>query len=330
MTNEVREPPLVSAVIPSVLRSGLHRVVACAREQQVAGGVEVVVVVDTDVSDEQRRELEGIADVVILTGGRRGAGVARNLGVRSATAPYVAFLDDDDEWCAGHLASAIDVLEDADDRADVVGARVCQTTPDGSTSGPVPRHLLRPDQDVLEYLFRGRRPDIARPSIYTSTLVARREVALRSPWREGLPRHQDWEWLRSVQASGHVVRQSAHLGARIQMGSVGSISATSDWRTSLEWGRSWRREASRAVYADFVAGQPLRYAMQARSSAGVRACVRELSSAGAWPSLGTLALGLGGALPRGVALRAVTLAARVRGPRGRRAGVLATAEGVSP
>jgi len=297
------DAPLVSVVIPTVLRPRLARAVAHARGQEVPGRVEVVVAVDTVPGDDELRAVSELADTVVLTGGRRGAGTARNLGVEASTAPYVAFLDDDDEWHPGHLAAAIAALDDPADPADVVGARVTQVLSGGVASGPVPRDLLPPGDDVLEYLFRGRRPDIARPSIYTSTLVARRETAVATPWRAGLRRHQDWEWLRAVQASGGTVRQSPHPGARIHMGSAGSISGTADWESSLAWGRTWRGSRSPRVYADFVAGQPLRYATQSRSLPGVLACLREVASARALPSPQTLVLGLGGLVPRDRALR---------------------------
>ena len=41
----------------------------------------------------------------------RGPGAARNTGLERATAPFVAFLDADDEWRDGFLASAVHILQ---------------------------------------------------------------------------------------------------------------------------------------------------------------------------------------------------------------------------
>lgn len=51
---------------------------------------------------------------VLSTGGGRGGGAARNLGAVSASAGWLAFLDDDDEWDPGYLASCGRLMTDQD------------------------------------------------------------------------------------------------------------------------------------------------------------------------------------------------------------------------
>ena len=60
-------------------------------------------------------------DVIVLPE-NQGA-VARNIGVATATTPYVAFCDDDTWWDPGSLDLAADLL-DADDRIAVLTARI--------------------------------------------------------------------------------------------------------------------------------------------------------------------------------------------------------------
>ncbi len=43
-----------------------------------------------------------------------GPGAARNVALMRATSPYVAFLDDDDEWLPGKLEAQVSVLEQSD------------------------------------------------------------------------------------------------------------------------------------------------------------------------------------------------------------------------
>ncbi|MER5999413.1 glycosyltransferase [Nonomuraea angiospora] len=62
-------------------------------------------------------------DVHVVGAGRDLGAPARNLGVRLAETPYVAFADDDSWWAPGALERAADVL-DAHPRLAVLGARV--------------------------------------------------------------------------------------------------------------------------------------------------------------------------------------------------------------
>ena len=83
-----------------------------------------IVVVDNQSSDGTaaaiRREFP---NVQLISAGRNLGGAARNLGVRSATSPYVAFCDDDCWWEAGSIRWAADVL-DAHPKIAVMSARI--------------------------------------------------------------------------------------------------------------------------------------------------------------------------------------------------------------
>ncbi|WP_336204964.1 glycosyltransferase family 2 protein [Nonomuraea sp. LPB2021202275-12-8] len=61
--------------------------------------------------------------VRVVEAGRNLGAPARNLGVRMAETPYVAFADDDSWWASGALELAADTL-DAHPRLAVLGARV--------------------------------------------------------------------------------------------------------------------------------------------------------------------------------------------------------------
>jgi GT2 family glycosyltransferase len=64
-----------------------------------------------------------LPDVTVVSLPTNRGAPARNVGVRLADTPYVAFADDDSWWEAGSLARAVEVL-DAHPRAAVVAARV--------------------------------------------------------------------------------------------------------------------------------------------------------------------------------------------------------------
>lgn len=72
--------------------------------RQTVRNLELIVVNDGS-ADGSRTVVERIADPRIRVLNQENAGVsaARNAGIRCGTAPYVAFLDADDEWCPDFL-----------------------------------------------------------------------------------------------------------------------------------------------------------------------------------------------------------------------------------
>src|SRR3954454_5366367 len=95
----------VSVIVPTVLRPELARALVSVRELGISA--EIILVVDKNDASATQVEVVGMADRVIYTGGGRGAGHARNLGLSAASAPWVAFLDDDDEFLDGKLKAQV-------------------------------------------------------------------------------------------------------------------------------------------------------------------------------------------------------------------------------
>lgn len=288
----------VSVVIPTTGRVDLLDAVLSVRAQDCTNPVEIVVVADGVA--ELPAGVEERVDRIVRHPERRGGGAARNSGVGAATGRYVAFLDDDDLWEPHKLATQLQVLAGAaDPDRTVLSSRHVHVRADRpGCSAPSPKRLLRPGVGVASYLFERRRPGAGRASMYTSTLMCSRELALEVPWDHELARHQDWDWVvRLDRAPGVEFRQAPEALVRIRTGSVGSISAGGDWESSLAWADSRLREQP-AVYADFVTAQSLRYAVAARSGRGGREIIGRLVAARRLPRLGPLLIGVGGLLPR--------------------------------
>jgi hypothetical protein len=89
----------------------------------------------------------------------------------------------------------------------------------------------------------------------------------------------------------------------VSIGSANSISAKPDWHASLEWARAWQQAWDPQTYADFLAAQVLRYAIQARDRRGVALTLGELRRAGTLPSGWSTYSGLLGFVPRQLAER---------------------------
>lgn len=292
----------VSVVIPTVLRPELGRAIASARDQQ---DVEMEIVVAVDRAEDQcsTAELDLLdgADRVVFTGGGARGGRARNLGVRLATGDFVAFLDDDDEWLPTKTHRQLQQWAALDGPGWVLGARVVERQENSRhVSSRVPEALVTAGCRIEDYLFLRRRASVGRASFFTSCLLTERSLATAVPWAENLPRHQDWDWLMRAQAVGARFTQHPDIAAIYQIGSAGSVSAGADWRTSLAWGERWRHTWRPQTFTDFVTGQPLRYAVQSRSAAGVLRCLSRIARTARFPSPGPIGMAVGSVVPRHV------------------------------
>lgn len=293
----------VSVVIPTVLRPSLARAVAGARHQQGPAEIEIVVVVDRaekDCSDAELAPLDR-ADRVVFTGGGARGGRARNLGVHQATGDVVAFLDDDDEWLPTKTLHQLEQWTALGGSGWVIGARAVERLELSWKLSPrVPESLIVQGNRIEDYLFLRRRAAVGRASFFTSCVVTDRALAAAVPWAECLPRHQDWDWLLRAQGAGARFCQHPDIAMVYRIGSPGSVSAGADWRTSLAWAERWRRRWSPQTYVDFVTGQPLRYAVQARSVPGILQCLGRIAQAARVPSAGPVVMAVGSVVPRPV------------------------------
>jgi glycosyltransferase involved in cell wall biosynthesis len=106
--------PRVSVVIPTQGRASL----SCALDsvfRQTEPDFEVIVVDDHAPPGRIAETLGGRVDPrlrCVTLSGRGGAAAARNRGISCATADYIAFLDDDDEWLPDKLATQMRVIDE--------------------------------------------------------------------------------------------------------------------------------------------------------------------------------------------------------------------------
>ncbi|WEG08166.1 glycosyltransferase [Microbacterium horticulturae] len=289
----------ISVVIPTTGRKSLARAVASVFAQEGAPPVQVIVV--PDGPDARRAVAPGLAarpDLVVLNVVERIGGAAcRNLGVQAADGELVAFLDDDDEWLPTKLRDQVaEFVSHAEAASEpIIGCFSVQRAESSEIdSRPVPARAPQQGQPLQDYLFLKRGIQVGRASLFTSTLLLSRQLAARVPWDPSLERHQDWDWLLRLQDAGSHVYLANCVGARIFVNSSASISASSNWQRSLRWvddhGSNWNP----ITKADFIAGQPLRYALQARDLKGVGTVLARLLRSGRMPHIQTVMLGLAG------------------------------------
>ena len=265
------QSPMVSVVVPTVGRSPWLRQAIQSVLGQTYGNCEVVVVNDSaDDFEESAHRLEwtlrcGDRLRVIHSGGV-GGGAARNAGVKAARGEWIAFLDDDDEWMPEKLERQMDEALRAEEALPVLSCRVWVRTP--RSEYVFPRRVYRGEERIEEYLFCRNGWAEGSGFVQTSTLLARRELLIRTPFAVGLAVHQDWDWLLRVSGDGDVRIRMLEEPLVIYRTEDGrrTVSRSADWRTSLNWvrGHAWRMEPR--AFSWFIAVQCVWKARAARAS----------------------------------------------------------------
>jgi glycosyltransferase involved in cell wall biosynthesis len=188
--------PIVTVVIPTRNRPTLVlRAVKSALEQTLTD-IEVIVVVDGP-NQNTVDALSAIKDVRLRTvplSVSVGGSDARNIGIQRGCGEFVALLDDDDEWATHKLAAQLAVARSSKHAFPVITSRLIARRPNGDEIWP--HRLMHEGESMSEYLFcRENSIRQGEGFIQTSTLFIPRELMLNVPFRSGLPRHQDWDWL---------------------------------------------------------------------------------------------------------------------------------------
>jgi glycosyltransferase involved in cell wall biosynthesis len=201
----VKQFPIVSVVIPTRDRPELVvRAVRSALAQTLTA-IEVIVVIDgTNQSNHATiRALAAISDprlTAVSLPQPAGGSEARNVGMRMSRGDFIAWLDDDDEWSPNKLMRQLDLARKSAKRLPVVTCRVIARRNHADEIWP--SRMMKPEESMSEYLLC-REASIRHGEgfIQTSTLLVPRSLMLKLPFRSGLSRHQDWDWL--IRASVH-------------------------------------------------------------------------------------------------------------------------------
>lgn len=145
---------------------------------------EIFVIDDGSEEDIRLDVLERFPQVTFLRNQKpMGAPFSRNLGWKSATAEYVAFLDSDDEWMPECLEHKLDLIK-SNDLDFVVGS---VTLDDGIERKAIP-FKVNPSLSLRENLLGNHRFD-ARTSTFFLKTSLREEIL----FDEKLKKHQDWD-----------------------------------------------------------------------------------------------------------------------------------------
>jgi glycosyltransferase involved in cell wall biosynthesis len=204
--------PLVSVIIPAYkvapfIGETLNSVFA-----QDVNDFEVIVINDgSPDTDDLEVSLKPYADrITYLKQANRGAGAARNAGLRAARGTYVAFLDGDDVWFPTFLSEQIRFLTTGNG-ADLVYADLANF---GKSDSAGPTYMaLNPSKGKASFdaLIT------SQCSVLTSTVLAKRDLILNvGLFDESIPNSQDFDlWVRLVKdANAKIDYHAKVLGRR--------------------------------------------------------------------------------------------------------------------
>ena len=233
--------PTISVVIPCYNGAEfLPAAVASVRAQ--THPVHEIIVVDDHSTDDSLVVAGRLGVTVLCTPRNGGAGPARNVGMLHATGDVVAFLDCDDEWDAGHLATVVPLLQRfpeavlAFSRVRLVGDR------QGEWRRPMPEH--QPTDAFWESLKGAIVPMM--------TAVVRRDALLRVDGFDAEMRYaEDYDLFVRLARVGpfvctHTVTASYRQhGAQISHQRRGF--RRDGWAVRRRWWEAWGRDAEPAV-----------------------------------------------------------------------------------
>ena len=245
----------VSVVITTRQRADLLPRALKSVLQQNHRAEEIIVVVD-GVDEDTERYLRSVCDPrlkMILLKQQVGGCAARNLGVEAATCHWIAFLDDDDEWMADKLQAQLKMAARSVVQFPLIACRVAAVTEDGRTF-VWPKRKRAVGEHLSEYLLARDTWTQGEGLITTSMILVPRSLLLLIPFKTGLRRHQEWDWLLRVSASSEVEVVTAWdvLATWHIEGNRNTVSKMDHWRTSFDWVVSMRRLVTPRAYASFL------------------------------------------------------------------------------
>lgn len=250
----IPQEPLVSVVIPTYNRADLIlRAIDSVRSQSYRNW-EIIVVDDN--SQDRTAELVGklVNQHQPIYYHRHetnlGGSAARNTGINHAQGDYIAFLDSDDVWLPEKLELQIQAIANQPDfpnQAIISYTKFQKSSRVFYQPAILPRRGKKTDETVADYFWLGG------GEILTSTLIVSRDLAVKHPFRVGLPKHQDLDFvIRLGYTEAKFIFLPEVLTIWHNEPRSDRISRVKNYKPSQDWIASYQGQISEKAYKGFM------------------------------------------------------------------------------
>lgn len=246
--------PLVSAVIPTRNRPQLVKRAVQSVLAQTLKEIEVIVVIDgpDEPTSVALQEIDDFRLRVIELSTSRGGSGARNAGVIEAKGEWIAFLDDDDQW----LPQKLELQLKAGSTSKYVFPIICccLTARTPNVDYVWPRRFPADNEPISEYLLARKSLFKGESSIQTSTYFMKREFFLQNPFKEGLLKHQDTEWVLRISSLENTKFEFLNEPLVIHYieDRPTSVSSKNNWQYSFNWLQENKALVTPRAYSGFI------------------------------------------------------------------------------
>jgi glycosyltransferase involved in cell wall biosynthesis len=271
-------------IIPTLGNPLLVRAVRSALDQTYPE-LDVIVCADGPEAAAVANTLTDPRVRVLIYDERRGQREARFSGAEATTAPYVAFLDDDDLWHPRKIerqVAAAMAMSGGGARS-VVLCRSNRVAPDGRHQQVVPKRLLGPDERVADYLFVRRRIRPGEAAATASMFMIARSLLLDLPPLPGSPfLHEDWALLIALADRPEVqLAMVDDVLIDYVVYPIGeSASSSMAWQLSDEWFELWRERLTKREWAEGLLSVTAVLAVEQGDRRGALSVARKVRRAG--------------------------------------------------
>lgn len=213
-----------------------------------------VVVVDDGSTDGTGEIARTFGVTVVTVSSSEGVSAARNRGILATTAPFIAFLDADDEWLPDHAQRLLLALNEADVLLASSGAEMF-----GAMNGRVDTQLPAGEPlDMKDALLR------RNPIVQSTVIVARHAISAAGGYDEKLTLSEDYDLWNRIAEHGHFVYVD-HTTVRRRIHHEQAMSKSAVPMARAAW--NVRRSAVQRRIARSSANHPLQFLPALRDAA---------------------------------------------------------------